>query len=129
MTEPDTHERWRDPTVAGFLAGIIRATIVAPDCRVYEPLTPCAEHLAQTLVEAMRNEHLVVLTVEAADEVLAHHRKTVAERIAWDLEHTQPHLLVGHGVVTPPGGYLLVDRAADIARSHATEPAIAEVGR
>jgi hypothetical protein len=69
-----TSERFTDPSVTESIAREIEAAKAVPGdppC-CFGPDLPCPRHLAEHLVNAMRAERLVVLTVRAADEIIRH---------------------------------------------------------
>lgn len=101
-----TAERFGDPTVTASIARIIDRTTGTPNCPACDVLTPCAAHLAEALVNAMREQELVVLTNEAADQVLAH-----------AVEQERTHLL------------RFVEKVATDYRSHAEANALMTVAR
>jgi hypothetical protein len=73
-------KRFTDPSVTEAMERELRSAMCETgcvDCLIADNRDgrPCWRHLAQHLVDAMREERLVVLTIEAADEII---------RTAWD---------------------------------------------
>ena len=67
-----TSERFTDPSVVEAFAREIEAAKAVPGdppC-CFGPDRPCARHVAEHLVNAIRSERLVVLTVETADAII-----------------------------------------------------------
>jgi uncharacterized Zn finger protein (UPF0148 family) len=68
-----TSERFTDPSVTEAFAREIEAAKAVPgDPPCCFPDRPCPRHIAEHLVNAIRSERLVVLTVQAADEIIRH---------------------------------------------------------
>jgi hypothetical protein len=73
----DTADRFADPSATGKIWEILDTVQHAPDCVdcAYAGTRACTRHMAEGLVAAVRQEHLVVLTMEAADQIIEHARK------------------------------------------------------
>ncbi len=70
--------------------------------------------------ELARREDQFAIADAVLAAVLPAHRRQVAEEIAWDIAGARPQLAVGPDSSVPlPGGYLLIERAAEIAGHHA----------
>jgi len=67
-----TSERFTDPSVTEAMAREIASIKPAGDCGFCRYGHPCPRHAAEHLVNAMRAERLVVLTAQAADEIIRH---------------------------------------------------------
>ncbi len=70
----ETAERFGDPTVTDRIARLIAdAPCRCADCWNGQPCNRCR---ARAVVDAIRAEHLVVLTVEAADQIITHAKES-----------------------------------------------------
>jgi hypothetical protein len=116
MTTTNAPNGLADPTVAKRIERIIRNARPDPGCYCWGKGDACPEHVAVAIVAAMRAEELVVLTPEAADEILAHGwaetRRKVAEGIAVAIEDDR----------MGDEGSGIYERLAAIARKHREVP-------
>lgn len=99
----DTAERFADNGVAKRIAGIMFEAEPIAGCAFCGESGTCLRHMAEAVVDAIREEQLVVLTAEAADQIIeaakARERAGRDERLSrisgWHARETAPGGMVG----------------------------------